>query len=216
DIDIRTFIGPSFDYDMDVLDGVRRLRARRGKTFDIINLGGLRLRDADALEAWMDEREAAGIVGLHTSLAGCDQVHDRWNGRAGDFEYQTKILRLGGERGMARHERLFLTRNTLPHFDRLLDILDHLPGDLRKRHATLFFYVGLATRYEDERITEEVRDSLPERINRLREGKFQDWRSEREWIPIMLETADKPRKLFLKLDVHEGNIDRLEKLSCEE
>src|SRR6201993_545795 len=41
DIDVRTFIGPSFDYDLDVLDGVRRLRARRGKTFDIINLGGL-------------------------------------------------------------------------------------------------------------------------------------------------------------------------------
>src|SRR5215468_1376775 len=76
DIDVRTFIGPSFDYDMDVLDGVRRLRGRRGKTFDIINLGGLRLRDGHALEAWLDERQAAGIVGFHTSLAGCDQVHD--------------------------------------------------------------------------------------------------------------------------------------------
>ncbi len=31
----------------------------------------------------------------------------------------------------------------------------------------------------------------------------------------MLETADNPRKLVLKLDVHEGNIDRLEQSSCE-
>src|ERR1700742_5326675 len=49
DIDVRTFVGPSFDYDLDVIGGMRRLRARRGKAFDIINLGGLRLRDADAL-----------------------------------------------------------------------------------------------------------------------------------------------------------------------
>jgi hypothetical protein len=103
----------------------------------------------------------------------------------------------------------------LPHFDRLLDILDGIPGEVRNRYATLFFYAGLATRYEAERITEEVRDALPERIGVLRRGKFQDWRSEREWIPIMMETADKPRKLVLKLDVNEGNIDRLEKSSCQ-
>ena len=32
----------------------------------------------------------------------------------------------------------------------------------------------------------------------------------------MLETADQPRKLLLKLDVGETNIDYLEKASCEE
>jgi hypothetical protein len=31
----------------------------------------------------------------------------------------------------------------------------------------------------------------------------------------MMETADKPRKLVLKLDVNEGNIDRLEQSPCE-
>ena len=32
----------------------------------------------------------------------------------------------------------------------------------------------------------------------------------------MLETADKPRRLHLKLDVNEANIDELERQSCEE
>jgi hypothetical protein len=32
----------------------------------------------------------------------------------------------------------------------------------------------------------------------------------------MLETASQPRKLLLKLDVDETNIDRLENTSCEE
>jgi uncharacterized protein Yka (UPF0111/DUF47 family) len=57
--------------------------------------------------------------------------------------------------------------------------------------------------------------ALPERISRLRQGRFQEWRSEREWIPIMKETADKPRRLILKLDVSEDNIDHLERSSCE-
>jgi hypothetical protein len=126
------------------------------------------------------------------------------------------ILRLAGERGMTRQEKLFLTKNTPPLFDRLLDGLDALPGEVSRRSAGPFFYAGLAGRYEDERLTEDDRDTLPDRIARLRTGRFGDWRSEREWIPVMLETADKPRRLLLKLDVDESNIDYLERTSCEE
>jgi hypothetical protein len=216
DIDIKTFVGPSFDYDVEILKGVGRLRARRGGRFEILNLGGLRLRDAKALEAWIEERQAAGIAGFHTSLAGCDKTHDRWNGRAGDFAYQISILRMAGERGMVRQERLFLTQNTLPVFDRLLDIMENIPGAVRNRFVTPFFYAGLARRYEDERITEETRDALPDRIAKLRRGRFQDWRSEREWIPILMETADRPRKLAMKLDVNDANIEQLESSSCED
>jgi hypothetical protein len=216
DISIRTFIGPSFDYDIDTLQGVARLRARRGNPFEILNLGGLRMRDAEALKIWLDERQAAGIVGFHTSLAGCDTVHDRWNGRAGDFDYQISILRMAGERGMVRQERLFLTQNTLPLFDRLLDIMEGIPGEVRSRIVTPFFYASLARRYEDQRLTEDTRDALPERIAKLRRGRFAEWRSEREWIPVLMETASQPRKIAMKLDVHEGNIDALESASCEE
>ena len=117
---------------------------------------------------------------------------------------------------MIRQEKLFLTKNTLPLFDRLLDILDAIPGELRGRSASPFFYAGLATRYEDERLMEDDRDNLPERINELRSGKFGTWPSEREWIPVMLATAAQPRRLVLKLDVDESNIDHLETMSCEE
>jgi hypothetical protein len=216
DLDIGIFVGPSFDYDMEILKGVARLRERRGAKFRFVNLGGLRIRRGDELVEWIEERRAFGVIGFHTSLAGWGETHDRWNGRAGDFDYQTAILRLAGERGMVRQEKLFLTKNTLPQFDRLLDILDALPGESFSRTASPFFYAGLASRYEDERLTEDDRDSLSERINELRPGKFGTWLSEREWIPIMLETAGKPRRLQLKLDVDESNIDELENAPCEE
>jgi hypothetical protein len=148
-------------------------------------------------------------------LAGCNQTHDRWNGRAGDLDYQTSILRLAGERGMVRRERLFLTQNTLPVFDRLLDLLEEIPCEVRDRYVCLLFYAGLATRYEDERITEEIRDKLPERIRGLRFWRAQDWRPEREWIPLIQETASLPRRLVKKIDVNESNIERLESLACD-
>jgi hypothetical protein len=74
----------------------------------------------------------------------------------------------------------------------------------------------LATRYESERLTEDDRDNLPERINELRPPRFDNWLSEREWIPVMMETASQARKLLLKLDVDETNIDYLENAPCEE
>jgi hypothetical protein len=160
DFTIGIFVGPSFDYDLETLRGVARLHARRGSKFGTLNLGGLRRRDGDVLEAWLEERRAAGIVGFHTS-AGCGETHDRWNGRAGDFEYQTTILRLAGERGMVRSEKLFLMQNTLPLFDRLLDILDGIPGEIRSRIVSPFFYAGLANRYEDQRITEDYGTTCP-------------------------------------------------------
>jgi hypothetical protein len=216
DFSIGIFVGPSFDYDIETVKSVGRLHARRGSKFLTVNLGGLRVRQGDELNDWLAERQAVGITGLHTSLAGWGDTHDRWNGRAGDFDYQMSILRKAGERGMTRSERLFLTKNTLPLFDRLLDTLDALPGALRSRVAGPFFYAGLANRYEDERLTEDERDALPERINELRPARFGDWLTEREWMPVMMETADRPRGLILKLDVNEANIDRLESASCDE
>ncbi len=216
DLEIGVFVGPSQDYDIETLKGVARLRERRGGTFRMLNLGGLRRREGAELAAWIDQRRGAGITGFHTSLAGLGDIHDRWNGRRGDFDYQTTILRHGGQQGMMREEKLFLTKNTLPAFDRLLDILDAIPGEVRRRSVGPFFYAGLAARYEDQRLEEDDRNALPERIARLRSGRFETWLSEREWIPIMMETADKPRRLVLKLDVDETNIDSLERASCEE
>src|SRR5262245_37045420 len=92
DFEIGIFVGPSYDYDLETLKGVTRLRARRGMPFKVLPLGGLRIREGEALGDWIDERKAAGIEGFQSSLAGHGSVHDRWNTRKGDFDYQTTIL----------------------------------------------------------------------------------------------------------------------------
>jgi hypothetical protein len=70
DLEIGTFVGPSFDYDIETLKGVARLRQRRGARFRFVNLGGLRIRRGEELTAWIEERRSVGIVGFHASLAG--------------------------------------------------------------------------------------------------------------------------------------------------
>jgi hypothetical protein len=70
DFQIGIFVGPSFDYDLETLRGIARLHARRGAKFQILNLGGLRMRSGEALIEWLEERRAAGITGFHASLAG--------------------------------------------------------------------------------------------------------------------------------------------------
>jgi hypothetical protein len=56
-----------------------------------------------------------------------------------------RSVRMAGERGMVRQERLFLTRDTLPVSDQLLDIMESIPGEVRSRIVTLLFYATRAT-----------------------------------------------------------------------
>jgi hypothetical protein len=214
--DVEAFVGPSFDYDLATLEAVRRMRARCGWKMEILNLGGQKMRAGPDLAHWLDEIRTAGIIGFHASLAGLDAVHDKWNSRAGDFAYQTEILRMGGALGMVRHERLFLAKNTLPVMDRLLDVLEAIPGEIRDRYVVPFFYAGTATKYEEQRIDENDRDNLSRRVKALRLWRFETWLSEREWLSRLKESAETLKDASLFLHVDETNIDRLEALACEE
>ena len=62
DLEIGVFVGPSFDYDIDTLKGLARLRERRGAKFRIVNLGGLRTRRGEELSSWLQERQDAACT----------------------------------------------------------------------------------------------------------------------------------------------------------
>ena len=134
------------------------------------------------------------------------------NGVQTTFDYDLETLR-----GVARlHARRGAKFQIVNLSTACLTFSMPFRAKISSRTVSPFFYTGLATRYESQRLTEDDRDGLPDWINPLRPKSFNNWLSEREWIPIMLETADQPRKLLLKLDVDETNIDSLELASCEE
>jgi hypothetical protein len=175
-------------------------------------------RDDSALNDWLVERQSLGLKTVHASLAGVGEVHDFWNGRAGNFDLIMRTLQAAGDLGLALGARLFVSKSTLPHLAALNERLERLPKHEEDwRYATPFFYFGWGAWFEDERIDEAERDALPSWMKPLVERDGGAWRSEREWIAHL--SSQPPRKADetqLVINVDDDNIAMLENSSCEE
>jgi hypothetical protein len=118
---------------------------------------------------------------------------------------------------MTLRQRIFLTRQTLPLIDGLLDKLDGISGEVVERSAYLWFYNGLSARLERDRLTEEEFLSLPARIKAILRADWKKWKSEARWIDVVRkEDPNAPESLSLRLLVTEDNIDQIENMSCNE
>ncbi len=168
------------------------------------------------MKTWLRERQDIGIKAVVASFAGHGEFHDRWDGRLGDFEFQMRTLRVAASLGMELRQRLFLTNSTIPLMDELIKKLDALPGHVDDRCVYPLFYSGLARRLEDERVTRETFDGLPERIRKLYRSDWKNWRSEQEWIDIVRREDETPEQVTLDLELTDSNMDRVESMSCDE
>ncbi|WP_026595648.1 hypothetical protein [Methyloferula stellata] len=210
----------SYEFSVEILKALFELQSKIGRNegSDGIKLGGLKWRSESDMRTWLTERrDMANLKIVHASLAGCGSTHDRWNGREGDFEFLFQTMRTAAEIGLRVHQRLFVVRSTLPVLADLIDKLDEIPVKAL-RYLSTFVYQGLATRLEEERITEAMRDQLPACLGEISMRAGTQWLSEREWIGEYKDKidADKPRKLRLDLEITDANIDQLEHMSCEE
>jgi hypothetical protein len=165
------------------------------------------------MRSWLSERKSIGIEGVSASFVGTRAVHDRWNGRNGDFAFLLATLRTATELGLNHGAIMFLTRSSLPLLGELSELLDELPAPHEKPHVRPFFYIGHGAHQENERITEADRAMIPDFAREVL-----DWplHSEREWLPIVRETLPTNSGLSLYLELTRHNIDKLEKMSCGE
>ena len=136
---MTNWIGYTFECDLPTLQETRALAERCGWGFNLILLGGLRDRSESELRQWLIERRDAGFTSVAASFMGCGGLHDRWNGRRGDFERLLKTQCVAVSLGMELEQRIFLTRESLPMLDQLLDTLDELTGKSGCRLSTLLF-----------------------------------------------------------------------------
>jgi hypothetical protein len=188
------------------------LKARE-KGYIQLFLGGLRMRSEKEMRLWLEERKNLGIRNVIASFLGCGPVHDDWNNRPGDFDFLMSTLKIAAELGMKMEQRLYLLKSTLPYMEELVNKLNALPGKVRRRWIELIHYSGRAGSLEAERVTGAELALLPERLREL----FVGARSEREWIALMRQQEDPPRKnVILKLELDDTNIERIEVMSCEE
>jgi hypothetical protein len=215
---LRLWIGidRSANFDVHTLKGLLDLIEKTGWEPGSrgIRLGGLHWRPDEEMRRWLKERkEIADIRSVHASIAGYGVVHDRWNGRRGDFDFLCRTMAAAADLGLRLAQRLFLTTDSLPTMDALLDRLAGI-DPASETYTGLFVYRGRATRLEAYRITEAIRDGLPDRINALRKRNGEHWLSERERMAVISGEAPAVDKVHLRLEVTEDNLPYLETASC--
>ncbi len=218
DFHIGTGFFPSFNFNIETYAALRNwFKDRLGINLGCIPLGGLKMRDEEDMRRWLIERQAVGLEGIAASFVGVGAVHDRWNGRLGDFDYLMRTLRTAAELGLSRIETLYLTKSSLPLMDELIEKLDALPTppQNKNRQVRPFYYIGHATHHEGESITEQDRENLPRFVT---DCLPREWvlRSEREWIDVLRNEEEAPHNLALHLELNAENIDCLEAMSCDE
>jgi len=181
-------------------------------------LGGLKMLPDDEMRKWLLVRRELGIDSVGAAMAGHGLVHDRWNGREGDFEFPMRTQRLARELGIGVHQWLFVTKSTLPILDETVEILDSFVGPATERIARLFLAAGYGAHHEDERITERDLDQLPTWVvDSFNANRSASLRPEREWIELFRkDTTPLEEDVLLQLYVDDDNIDRIEATSCEE
>jgi hypothetical protein len=208
-----------YDFDVETLQGLFALQSQLKWPDEIaygIKLGGLRMRSRQEMRDWLRERQThAGLKTVHASLAGYGDVHDRWNGRKGDFQFLCQTMELAAELELRIHQRIFVTQSTMPGLTALLDHLESI-SDRALQYLSTFIFQGLAIRLEHERITERDRDALPTRVKALLPRSGEDWLSEREWMAS--RTSDitaNLRPISVDIEVTHQNLDRYETMTCD-
>lgn len=106
---------------MDVLDDYNRQGFVTGQ---FLQLNGLRMRDDAALDAWMQEIALHGVKKIDCTFYGLEETHNRFAGRAGDFDYLLRILRSAHSHGIGSEVGVMLTRENADQVDPLLALLE--------------------------------------------------------------------------------------------
>ena len=204
--------GPSWDFDPETLV---RVEAATGCKFTVLPLGGVKMRPPAQMRQWLEARIPLGLERVHAAMVGIGDLHDRWVGRRGDFQFLLQTFRTALELELKYSVTLYLIKSSLPMLDQLREILDALPAPPEYKHVRQFYYSGHAAHHEDERITESDLESLPAWAAASFQEHFQP-RTERYWMGQFASRGSEPFDMYLNIELTAQNIDALEARSCDE
>ncbi len=207
---------PSYNFNIDAFLQLSQWNERVfGERIKALPLGGLKMRPDAEMRRWLLARQAAGVERVSASFVGIGDVHDRWNGRRGDYEFLMNLLRIAAEIGMAIDAQIFLVKSSLPFIELIAKSIAALRAPTMCIDFRPFFIVGHGAHYETERIDESDRAILPQWVGK---ALIPQWvlRSEREWCEIINQVPEAQRAFSLKLILSAENIDQLEASGSDE
>ena len=188
---------------------------KHGATGRFVPVNGMRFKtDEELKDLFLSFREI-GVTGVGVTFYGLRDLHDRWAGREGDFDYTLQVAEKAAECGIERSESILLSREALPDLRALIDLLDPTPGR-KGRHICPWDYRGRGKNLENERITASEISGLPGRVKEF--INLDGWRSykpEGEWVETIGsgEFRRKTSRYYI-VSVWQDNIEHLESADC--
>jgi hypothetical protein len=161
------------------------------------------------------QRKARGLERIHGVFVGCGDVHDRWVGRRGDYEFLLQTFDTALNIGLTYSVTMYLTKTTLPMLEQLSSRLAELLSPPQYRHVRQFYYGGYAAFHEAERITASDLERAPVWARESFRQHF-DPQPERHWAELIRAEAAGPVDVHLNVELTPSNIVEFETRSCDD
>ena len=190
-----------------------------------LQMNGCRFMPSDELREMFSRHKRAGYDSYMFTICGTPPVHDRWVGRAGEFEALMRMARAGADTGFRREEKVFLSVDSIPVLREVLARLDALPGP-HSRRVFPFMYIGNAHNLEPKRISYDTLLAVPEEAYPYMDLEYdrpghplalRNYASEREWCAqyaagLLQEEEDRK---YIMVRLTEENVPTLLTGDCE-
>lgn len=168
---------------------------------------GMRLRDEAECRALAELVAREGLQALNFTLYGLRDYHDRFAGRAGDFDGVLRMMEAAAQAGLALSCGVPLTLENVSQTEELIALLrEHTPG------ARIFLFVpheeGRGVRLTPIRVTATALAVLPASVLALLNRLL--FRTEGEWVRERDFSPETKRSLLLSLTPE--NIGRYENM----
>ena len=198
----------TFGYSMehpDLKAALRTLRRFGSPQAEFLQCDGLRLRDARETRALAELLAGEGVKKLNFTVYGLPAYHDRFAGRAGDFDNLLRLMTAAGEAGLGISAGIPLTLENVGQIGELLALLRE-----RADPQSIFLFVpheeGRGVLLDKLRITRRALDTLPPEALALLNRRL--YRPEGEWIRTGDFVPETKRTLLISLRA--DTIDRCE------
>lgn len=194
----------------DLADYIRFCRETGSPSAKFLQFNGLSLRDERETAELVGMVKAEGVETIDLTFYGTRDYHDRFSGRAGDFDFLLRILAAANRERLAVTASIPLIRENMGQMEELLDTL--LAHGLGAFTIFLPHSKGRGGALDGQRLTKREFDTLSDRVKahfiKARCQTEGEWLRENVW--------PEPEQRTLTLCLTEENIGRLEAMPAED
>ncbi|MGC4018124.1 MAG: hypothetical protein QM793_02035 [Muricomes sp.] len=200
----------------EICDKIAYAREIKRRHAGLVMCNGMRIKPEAEQHRWLQDIYDAGARVICNTIYGTEQEHDRYAGRAGDFEHIVLLNNLASKVGLNRMHVVFFAKSRRPYLEEIVDKFSSLPGKVYFEFRP--FYGPMHDPFiQSERVSKEEWDALPEFVRKNTQFPL---KTQREWVDYFISEYDDPLRYSpqMVLDFHIGMMgaDKLLQTDVEE